>query len=360
MLEKLKKVEEKFDFISAELCKSEVVSDMELYKKYMQELKHLSPIVEKYREYKAAENNAEEAKGLLEESGADPELKELARAELEEAKENIERTQQELKVLLLPRDPNDDRNVIVEIRGGAGGEEAALFAHSLMRMYTMYVQSRGWELEVLNLNETELGGVKEAILAVNGAGAYNRLKYESGVHRVQRVPETETQGRIHTSTATVAVMPQAEEVDLVIDPKDLRIDTFRSSGAGGQHINKTSSAIRVTHIPTGMVVECQNERSQFQNKDKALEILRSRLLAQKQKEQQDAINANRSGQVGTGDRSEKIRTYNFPQDRCTDHRIGLTVHNLDKIMDGNLDEIIDALATHEQAEKLRQLNAQAE
>ena len=256
--------------------------------------------------------------------------------------------------------PQKDGSVIMELRGGAGGEEAALFAHSLMRMYTMYVQSRGWELEVLNLNETELGGVKEAILAVNGAGAYNRLKYESGVHRVQRVPETETQGRIHTSTATVAVMPQAEEVDLIIDPKDLRIDTFRSSGAGGQHINKTSSAIRVTHIPTGMVVECQNERSQFQNKDKALEILRSRLLAQKQKEQQDAINANRAGQVGTGDRSEKIRTYNFPQDRCTDHRIGLTVHNLDKIMDGNLDEIIDALATHEQAEKLRQLNAQAE
>ena len=267
---------------------------------------------------------------------------------------------EELRILLIPKDPDDEKNVIVEIRGGAGGEEAALFAHSLMRMYTMYVQSRGWELEVLNLNETELGGVKEAIFAVNGAGAYNRLKYESGVHRVQRVPETETQGRIHTSTATVAVMPQAEEVDFALDPKDLRIDTFRSSGAGGQHINKTSSAIRVTHLPTGMVVECQNERSQFQNKDKALEILRSRLLAQKQKEQQDAINANRQGQVGTGDRSEKIRTYNFPQDRCTDHRIGLTVHNLDKILDGNLDEIIDALATHEQAEKLRQLNTQSD
>ena len=222
----------------------------------------------------------------------------------------------------------------------------------------MYVQSRGWQLEMLNLNETELGGVKEAIFSVDGAGAYNRLKYESGVHRVQRVPETETQGRIHTSTATVAVMPQAEEVDFALDMKDLRIDTFRSSGAGGQHINKTSSAIRVTHLPTGMVVECQNERSQFQNKDKALEILRSRLLAQKQKQQQDAINASRQGQVGTGDRSEKIRTYNFPQDRCTDHRIGLTVHNLSKIMDGNLDELIDALATREQAEKLQKLNEQ--
>ena len=219
----------------------------------------------------------------------------------------------------------------------------------------MYAQNHGWTMELLNLNETELGGVKEAIISVDGAGAYNRLKYESGVHRVQRVPETETQGRIHTSTATVAVMPQAEEVDFALDMKDLRIDTFRSSGAGGQHINKTSSAIRVTHIPTGTVVECQNERSQFQNKDKALEILRSRLLAQKQKEQQDAINAQRQGQVGTGDRSEKIRTYNFPQDRCTDHRIGLTVHNLEKIMDGNLDEVIDALATHEQTEKLQRL-----
>ena len=277
-----------------------------------------------------------------------------------EKSQDVEELENSLKILLLPKDVNDGKSVIVEIRGGAGGEEAALFAHSLMRMYTMYVQSRGWELEVLNLNETELGGVKEAIFAVNGAGAYNRLKYESGVHRVQRVPETETQGRIHTSTATVAVMPQAEEVDFALDPKDLRIDTFRSSGAGGQHINKTSSAIRVTHLPTGMVVECQNERSQFQNKDKALEILRSRLLAQKQKEQQDAINADRQGQVGTGDRSEKIRTYNFPQDRCTDHRIGLTVHNLDKILDGNLDEIIDALATHEQAEKLRQLNTQSD
>ena len=286
----------------------------------------------------------------------DPDFKEMVQQEISEKSQDVEELENSLKILLLPKDVNDGKSVIVEIRGGAGGEEAALFAHSLMRMYTMYVQSRGWELEVLNLNETELGGVKEAIFAVNGAGAYNRLKYESGVHRVQRVPETETQGRIHTSTATVAVMPQAEEVDFALDPKDLRIDTFRSSGAGGQHINKTSSAIRVTHIPTGMVVECQNERSQFQNKDKALEILRSRLLAQKQKEQQDAINADRQGQVGTGDRSEKIRTYNFPQDRCTDHRIGLTVHNLAKILDGNLDEVIDALATREQAEKLQKLD----
>ena len=318
-------------------------------------------MVQAYRAWQTAQDHLAPAKALLEEPGAlDPDFKHMIQQEISEKSQDVEKLENNLKILLLPKDVNDGKNVIVEIRGGAGGEEAALFAHSLLRMYTMYVQSRGWQLEMLNLNDTELGGVKEAIFSVDGAGAYNRLKYESGVHRVQRVPETETQGRIHTSTATVAVMPQAEEVDFALARKDLRIDTFRSSGAGGQHINKTSSAIRVTHLPTGMVVECQNERSQFQNKDTALEILRSRLLAQKQKEQQDAINADRQGQVGTGDRSEKIRTYNFPQDRCTDHRIGLTVHNLDKILDGNLDEIIDALATHEQAEKLRQLNTQSD
>lgn len=354
MLEKLKKVEEKFDFISAELCKSEVVSDMELYKKYMQELKHLSPIVEKYREYKAAENNAEEAKGLLEESGADPELKELARAELEEAKENIERTQQELKVLLLPRDPNDDRNVIVEIRGGAGGEEAALFAGVLFRMYSMYGDTKGFKTEVLSANATELGGYKEISFMISGEGAYSRLKFESGVHRVQRVPETETQGRIHTSTVTVAVMPEAEEVELEINPKDLRIDTFRSSGAGGQHINKTSSAIRVTHLPTGMVVECQDQRSQRENKDRALKVLRSRLLQQKQDAYDEEYNARRQSQVGSGDRSEKIRTYNFPQDRVTDHRIGLTLRNLQGVLDGDLDRVVEPLILADREEKLKQ------
>ena len=331
MLEKLKKVEEKFDFISAELCKSEVVSDMELYKKYMQELKHLSPIVEKYREYKAAENNAEEAKGLLEESGADPELKELARAELEEAKENIERTQQELKVLLLPRDPNDDRNVIVEIRGGAGGEEAALFAGVLFRMYSMYGDS----------------------FMISGEGAYSRLKFESGVHRVQRVPETESMGRIHTSTVTVAVLPEAQEVDVEINPSDLQIDTFRSSGAGGQHVNKTESAIRITHIPTGTVVECQDERSQYKNKDRAMKILRSRILEAERRKQSEAIAGERRAQVGTGDRSERIRTYNYPQGRVTDHRIGLTLYRLEAILNGDLDELIDALITADTAEKLR-------
>ena len=347
----------RFEELSMRLNQPDTAADPALFRKLMREYHDTEPVVEAYRDWQTALDHLAQAKALLEEPGAlDPDFKQMIQQEISEKSQDVAKLENNLKILLLPRDPRDEKNVIMEIRGGAGGEEAALFAHSLLRMYTMYVQSRGWTLELLNLNETELGGVKEAIFSVEGAGAYNRLKYESGVHRVQRVPETETQGRIHTSTATVAVMPQAEEVDFALDMKDLRIDTFRSSGAGGQHINKTSSAIRVTHIPTGMVVECQNERSQFQNKDKALEILRSRLLAQKQKEQQDAINSERQGQVGTGDRSEKIRTYNFPQDRCTDHRIGLTVHNLAKILDGNLDEVIDALATREQAEKLQKLD----
>ena len=346
----------RFEELSMRLNQPDTAADPALFRKLMREYHDTEPVVEAYRDWQTALDHLAQAKALLEESGTlDPDFKQMIQQEISEKSQDVAKLENNLKILLLPKDVNDGKNVIVEIRGGAGGEEAALFAHSLLRMYTMYVQSRGWQLEMLNLNETELGGVKEAIFSVDGAGAYNRLKYESGVHRVQRVPETETQGRIHTSTATVAVMPQAEEVDFALDMKDLRIDIFRSSGAGGQHINKTSSAIRVTHLPTGMVVECQNERSQFQNKDKALEILRSRLLAQKQKQQQDAINARRQGQVGTGDRSEKIRTYNFPQDRCTDHRIGLTVHNLEKIMDGNLDEVIDALATREQTEKLQRL-----
>ena len=357
MLEKLKLVEARYLEMAERAAQPDFYNDPKAASQLLKEQRQLEPIITAYRSYRRTQAEQEDLRAMLSE-GLEPEMKALCQEEFSENKKKLEALEQELKILLLPRDPNDDKSVIMEIRGGAGGEEAALFAHSLLRMYTMYVQSRGWQLEMLNLNETELGGVKEAIFSVDGAGAYNRLKYESGVHRVQRVPETETQGRIHTSTATVAVMPQAEEVDFALDMKDLRIDTFRSSGAGGQHINKTSSAIRVTHLPTGMVVECQNERSQFQNKDKALEILRSRLLAQKQKQQQDAINASRQGQVGTGDRSEKIRTYNFPQDRCTDHRIGLTVHNLSKIMDGNLDELIDALATREQAEKLQKLNEQ--
>ena len=356
MFDDLSQVKRRYEELAYRMTTPEAMNDPAAYAAMMREYKELTPLVEAYRSYTALQKEVDDEKALLDAPTEDAAFNDMVQQELRENWQKLEDLKQKIRLLLLPKDANDEKSIIMEIRAGAGGEEAALFAHSLHRMYTMYAQNRGWTLELLNLNETELGGVKEAIFSVDGAGAYNRLKYESGVHRVQRVPETETQGRIHTSTATVAVMPQAEEVDFALDMKDLRIDTFRSSGAGGQHINKTSSAIRITHIPTGTVVECQNERSQFQNKDKALEILRSRLLAQKQKEQQDAINAQRQGQVGTGDRSEKIRTYNFPQDRCTDHRIGLTVHNLAKILDGNLDEVIDALATREQAEKLQKLD----
>ena len=278
----------------------------------------------------------------------------MASDEMSAAKSDIESISEELKILLLPRDSNDDRSVIVEIRGGAGGEEAALFAYNLYRMYNMYAEKRGWKTEIVSLNETELGGFKEVSFTIDGDGAYSRLKFESGVHRVQRVPETETQGRIHTSTATVAVLPEADEVELEIDPKDLKIDTFRSSGAGGQHINKTSSAIRVTHLPTGTVVECQDERSQYKNKDKALRVLRARLLDAKVAAQNAEIAANRKSQVGTGDRSERIRTYNYPQLRVTDHRIGLTIYRLFDVLNGDLDEIIDALIAADRAEKLKE------
>ena len=300
-----------------------------------------------------AKQSFEEAREMLGEGGLDKELRELAQEQLDASRDQIETASQELRVLLLPQDPNDEKNVIIEIRGGAGGDEAALFAGSLYRMYSMYAESRGWTSEILSANETELGGYKEVSFSLDGDGVYSRLKFESGVHRVQRVPETEAQGRIHTSTVTVAVLPEAEEVELEIDPKDLQIDVFRSSGAGGQHVNKTSSAIRVTHLPTGMVVECQDERSQYKNKDKALKVLRSRLLDIKVREQNDRIASERKLQVGTGDRSERIRTYNFPQGRCTDHRIGLTLYKLDSIIDGDLDELLDALMTFDQAEKLQ-------
>ena len=295
-----------------------------------------------------------DAEAILNDSEADKELRQMASDEMSAAKSDIESISEELKILLLPRDPNDDRSVIVEIRGGAGGEEAALFAYNLYRMYTMYAEKRGWKTEIVSLNETELGGFKEVSFTIDGDGAYSRLKFESGVHRVQRVPETETQGRIHTSTATVAVLPEADEVELEIDPKDLKIDTFRSSGAGGQHINKTSSAIRVTHLPTGTVVECQDERSQYKNKDKALRVLRARLLDAKVAAQNAEIAANRKSQVGTGDRSERIRTYNYPQLRVTDHRIGLTIYRLFDVLNGDLDEIIDALIAADRAEKLKE------
>ena len=276
----------------------------------------------------------------------------MVQIEYKESKEKMEFISEELKILLLPKDPNDEKNVIIEIRGGAGGEEAALFANSLYRMYTMYAESKGWKQDILNTNPTELGGFKEISFSIEGDGAYSRLKYESGVHRVQRVPETESQGRIHTSTVTVAVLAEADEVELEINPSDLKTDVFRASGAGGQHINKTESAVRITHIPTGLVVECQDERSQFKNKDKAMKILRSRLFEEKQKEQHDKIASERRLQVGTGDRSERIRTYNFPQGRLTDHRIGLTLYRLEDILNGNLEEVLDALATADQAAKL--------
>ena len=354
MFDKLEDLLIRFEEIMGELHEPTVTNNQERFRKLMKEQSDLTPIVDAYTEYKKCKQDIEDSLSMLEEE-KDEEMREMIKETLNDSKKRVEELEQELKILLLPKDPNDDKNVIVEIRAGAGGDEAALFAAEIYRMYVHYAEKQRWKVELINVDEIGIGGMKEVQFTISGQGAYSKMKYESGVHRVQRVPETETQGRIHTSTATVAVMPQAEEVDFALDMKDLRIDTFRSSGAGGQHINKTSSAIRVTHIPTGTVVECQNERSQFQNKDKALEILRSRLLAQKQKEQQDAINAQRQGQVGTGDRSEKIRTYNFPQDRCTDHRIGLTVHNLEKIMDGNLDEVIDALATREQTEKLQRL-----
>ncbi|MBE6750300.1 MAG: peptide chain release factor 1 [Ruminococcaceae bacterium] len=353
MFDKLQTVVNRYEQIGEELTHPEIVSNNELFRKLMKEHSELTPIVEKYREYTAAKSTEKEALELLAEPGLDKELKELAEEELKQAKENIEIFADELKILLLPKDPNDDKNVIVEIRGGAGGEEAALFAGSLFRMYSMYAESKRWSIEVVNANETELGGYKEISFMIEGTGAYSRFKYESGVHRVQRVPDTETQGRIHTSTVTVAVLPEAEDVELEINPADLKIDTFRSSGAGGQHINKTSSAIRVTHIPTGTVVECQDERSQFKNKDKALKILRSRLLDEKQREHDEAIASDRKSQVGTGDRSERIRTYNYPQGRITDHRIGLTIYKLEQALNGDIDEVIDALITHYRTEALK-------
>lgn len=353
MIEKLEGIEERLADVNAQLCEPSVVSDQQKYAALMKEAKQLTPIVEKFCAYKQVKAENDEARAILDESGTDRELRELAQAEWEETGEKLQTLAEELKILLLPRDENDDKNVIVEIRGGAGGEEAALFAASLYRMYTMYAEAHGFKTEIINANETELGGFKEISFTVEGEGAYSRLKFESGVHRVQRVPETESQGRVHTSTATVAVLPEAEEVEFDLDPADLQIDVFRSSGAGGQKVNKTSSAIRVTHLPTGMVVECQDERSQYKNKDKALKVLRSRLLEIERDKQNAEIAGERRSQVGTGDRSERIRTYNYPQGRVSDHRIGLTLYKIEQILNGDLDEIIDALITADTAEKLK-------
>lgn len=346
-LSRLAAIENKYSVNEARLSSSEIYQDPALWAQIAKEQKDLEPAALAYRRYKAAEQSATEAEELL----ADPEMAEIAEEELRAAKETME-TLREQFILLLPGDPDDEKNAIVEIRGGAGGEEAALFAHSLFRMYCMYAQAHGFGVEVANMNETELGGIKEVSFVVSGRGAYARYKYESGVHRVQRVPETETSGRIHTSTCTVAVLLEADEVDFELDLSQVQIDTFRSSGAGGQKVNKTESAIRVTHLPTGIVVECQDERSQYKNKDRALKILASRLYELERRKQTDSIAAERKSQVGTGDRSERIRTYNFPQGRVTDHRIGLTLYKIDSIMDGDLDAIIDALTSADRAEKL--------
>lgn len=350
MIDKLKAIEERYDALVSQLEDPGTYADPDLLRRLTREQKELTPVVEAYRAYCRAGRTLAGAQELL----SDPELREMAQEEIRQARADRERLQGELKLLLLPRDPNDSRDVVMEIRGGVGGEEAMLFAADLFRMYTMYVESRGWKLEVVNINETELGGVKEVSFLVEGEGAWSRLKYESGAHRVQRVPVTESSGRIQTSAATVAVLPEAEEVEFTIDPKDLQIDTFRSSGAGGQHVNKTESAIRITHLPTGVVVECQDERSQYKNKDRAMKILRSKLYEAEQAKQNAAIAAQRRSQVGSGDRSERIRTYNFPQGRVTDHRLNgdNKNFNIDAVINGGLDPIIDALTTADQAARL--------
>ena len=353
MLEQLRRVRRRYDEVNLSLQDPVILADGGRYAALMKEYKRLTPLMEALDEYERVCAECAEARALLDEGGLEPDFREMVQTEYSEGRQKQEELEQTLRILLLPRDENDDRSVILEIRSGAGGEEAALFAASLWRMYGMYAASKGWKCEVLNLNETELGGVKEISVSVQGEGAYSRLKYESGVHRVQRVPETESGGRIHTSTVTVAVLPEVDEVDFHLDPADIEMQVFRSSGAGGQHINKTSSAVRLIHKPTGTVVECQQERSQFQNRDKAMELLRARLYEAKVREQEEAVTAERRSQVGTGMRNERIRTYNFPQGRLTDHRIGLTLYRLESVMDGDLDEVIDALVTADQAEKLK-------
>ena len=358
MFEQLSVAEERYQAINDKLMDPNVVSDPKQYAELMKEYKNLTPIVEKYREYTKAKNDMDEAKMMLEESGLDKDFRELIEEQYETSKKDIETISEELKILLIPKDPNDDKNVIVEIRGGAGGDEAALFAAEIYRMYVKYAESRRWKTEMLSLNENGIGGFKEVTFMIKGEGAYSRLKYESGVHRVQRVPETESGGRIHTSTCTVAIMPEAEEIDFHLDLNECKFDVFRASGNGGQCVNTTDSAVRLTHIPTGIVISCQDEKSQLKNKDKALRVLRSRLYEMELAKQHDAEAEARRSKIGTGDRSEKIRTYNFPQGRVTDHRIKLTLHRLENILNGDLDEIIDSLIAADQAVKLTKLNEQ--
>ena len=352
MTDKLEAMLKRYEEINEKLSDGEIINNQELYRSLMREHKTLTPVVEKYSEFKNAQKESNEARQMLDEGGLDAELKEMAQMQLDDSRRKIAECEEELKILLLPRDPDDDRSVIIEIRGGAGGDEAALFANSLYRMYTMYAQLKGWRVEIINSNPTELGGFKEVSFSVEGEAVYAKMKYESGVHRVQRVPETESQGRVHTSTITVAVLPEVEEVDVEVNPADLEIQTYRSGGAGGQHVNKTESAIRIIHKPSGIVVECQEERSQHKNKDKAMKMLYSKLYEAAMKEQTGKIAEQRKIQVGTGDRSERIRTYNYPQGRMTDHRIGLTLYKLGNILNGDCDEVFDALRIADQAAKL--------
>ena len=350
MFEKLEELLNKYNELTKKISDPEVISNQDVWRKLMKEQSMIKDVADKYTEYKNVKSQMDEAKELL----SDPEMKEMAEEEYYSCKEKLEKMEDELKILLLPKDVNDDNNVIIEIRGGAGGEEAALFAYNLYRMYTMYADLKRWQVELIDINETGIGGIKEVSFMIKGKGAYSRLKFESGVHRVQRVPETEASGRIHTSTVTVAVLPEVEDVEVEINQNDLRIDTYRSSGAGGQHVNKTSSAIRITHIPTGIVVACQNERSQLQNKETAMKMLRSKLYEKKLEEQEKELTDTRRLQVGSGDRSEKIRTYNYPQSRVTDHRINYTMYQLESFMNGNIDEMVEALITADRAEKLKQ------
>lgn len=351
MFDKLDFILEKYDELSMKVSDPDVINNQPLWQKHIKEMGEMEPIVNKYREYKKAKESVAEAKEMLE--MGDEELRELAKMEIAEYEDEIPKMEDELKILLLPKDPNDEKNVILEVRAGTGGDEAALFAQDLLRMYLRYAERRGWKSEIMDMNATDIGGVKEVSVLIKGKGAYSRLKYESGTHRVQRVPDTESSGRIHTSAATVAVLPEVDDVEVEINPNDVRVDVYRSSGNGGQCVNTTDSAVRLTHIPTGLVVTCQDEKSQIKNKEKAFKVLRSRLYDMKLREQNDEISAERRSQVGSGDRSERIRTYNFPQGRVTEHRIGMTIYKLDSFLDGEIDEIIDGLITNDQAEKMK-------
>lgn len=355
MFDRLEELEKKYGELSDKVNSPDIIADQNRWRELMKEHSAITPIIEKYKEYKKTMSSIKEAKEMLGES-LDDEMKQMFKEEFKEGQERVEEIKEELKILLLPADPNDEKNVIVEIRGGAGGDEAALFAGDLFRMYSRYAERRRWKTEIMSSNENDLGGYKEIVFMIAGKGAYSRLKYESGVHRVQRIPTTESGGRIHTSTVTVAVLPEAEDVDVEIDMNDVRVDVFRSSGNGGQSVNTTDSAVRVTHAPTGIVISCQDEKSQLKNKDKALKILRAKLYELELQKQQSEQSAERRSQVGTGDRSERIRTYNFPQGRVTDHRVGLTLHRLDAVLDGDLDEVMDTLITTVQAEKLKSAN----